>query len=289
MKTRIQIIEMIREDRTAGFEARHAIEDAFRTFEGIYDETRGAGYVETLTRSAETLGDETTREIIASLLNMHPHDGRISDRNRTWAETIDGALSREDVVELVDSCYSIHCAHLDQLADYLRKHPESLAHEPIEDEPTEEDDGETAREDAQRAVDAVRYIIEDRRARSAWDRGVKAYALELLEDLAEAVGDEWVEPWELTRSDRIEKAMLNGAHTWSEYSWGGCSLIYDRMIAHRLCTPSELKRTQGGEKDPNPRERWLDVQARALFQASQMILRALPAMAEASANGCPCW
>ena len=65
--------------------------------------------------------------------------------------------------------------------------------------------------------------------------------------------------------------MLNGARSWHDYSWGGCSLIYDRDIANRVCTISELKKTDNGTKRPNRREEWLDVQARALHQAEMLI------------------
>lgn len=68
--------------------------------------------------------------------------------------------------------------------------------------------------------------------------------------------------------------MLNGARDWSEYSYGGCSLIYDGDIAERLCTPGELKRTRHGERRPNSREGWLDVQARALSQACSRVIHA---------------
>ena len=43
--------------------------------------------------------------------------------------------------------------------------------------------------------------------------------------------------------------------------------MYDGDIAAALCTPSELKKTRNGERRPNSREEWLDVQARALHQA----------------------
>ena len=66
--------------------------------------------------------------------------------------------------------------------------------------------------------------------------------------------------------------MLNGAADWSCYSWGGCSLIYDRQIATRLCGPSELKKTRHGERKSNSREEWLDIQARALLQACNRVL-----------------
>jgi hypothetical protein len=69
------------------------------------------------------------------------------------------------------------------------------------------------------------------------------------------------------------KALLNGADNWNESSWGGCYEIYNSDIAERLCTPSELKKTRQGERRPNSREEWLDVQARALHQAERLILR----------------
>lgn len=47
---------------------------------------------------------------------------------------------------------------------------------------------------------------------------------------------------------------MNGASTWSEYSWGGSALIYNGDIAKRLCNPSELKRTHNGERRPNSQE-----------------------------------
>lgn len=69
----------------------------------------------------------------------------------------------------------------------------------------------------------------------------------------------------------VEKALLNGADDWNAYSWGGCALCYDGDIAERLCSPSELKKTRNGERRPNSREEWLDVQARALYQAARRV------------------
>ena len=107
--------------------------------------------------------------------------------------------------------------------------------------------------------------IENMKARSAWDRGVKEYAYELVEGLEveEIPAD----------SQELKSLLLNGADTWEQYSWGGSSLIYDFDIAERLCTPSELKRAKGGERRPNSREEWLDVQARSLLQAANRICK----------------
>ena len=108
-------------------------------------------------------------------------------------------------------------------------------------------------------------------ARSAWSKGVKIYALELLEELDTAINDGYFKAEDVNDRQKLHAQLLNGAGSWHNYSWGGASLIYDCDIAHRLCTPSELRKTCDGERRPNSREDWLDVQARALYQASGRI------------------
>lgn len=120
---------------------------------------------------------------------------------------------------------------------------------------------------ANEIIIAARVHLESAKNRSAWSRGVNAYADDMLDDLLDW-HPETVEHG--TRAD-VETALLNGAKNWSEYSWGGCALIYDEDIAARLCTPSELKKTRNGERRPNSREEWLDVQARALRQAARLV------------------
>ena len=110
--------------------------------------------------------------------------------------------------------------------------------------------------------------VENKKVKSAWSKGVKEYALELLEDLENNYNIE-----DLCNKNLIKKALLNGASSWSEYSWGGCSYIYDVDIAKKLCNNTELKKTKNGTLQPNKMESWLDVQARALFQAELMILQ----------------
>jgi hypothetical protein len=124
----------------------------------------------------------------------------------------------------------------------------------------------TPKEEIQmKTINELRAAIENEKARSAWDKAVKAYALELIEDMD---GNQ-----EFYGSPADKKELLNGADSWHQYSWGGCSLIYDGDIAQRVCSPSELKKTKNGENRPNAREEWLDVQARALSQAERLIVR----------------
>lgn len=134
------------------------------------------------------------------------------------------------------------------------------------------------------ALQEAAELIKARKDRSAWDKGVTAYALELLQELAELAegGDLPADAAELLKPRALREKMLNGAANWKEYSWGGSGLIYDGDIAKRLCCPSELKRTRNGERRPNSSEEWLDVQARALYQAGARVFRAfVAAMKEA--------
>ena len=124
-----------------------------------------------------------------------------------------------------------------------------------------------------KTIKELRQAIENEKTRSAWDKGKKAYALELLE--------EFPEDQEFYASPADKKALLNGAADWSQYSWGGSSLIYNSDIAERLCNPSELKKTRNGERRPNSREEWLDTQARALYQASNRVSRIYRKVVEA--------
>ena len=122
-------------------------------------------------------------------------------------------------------------------------------------------------------IEKLYQSIENEKQHSAWNKGVNEYALELVEQLGEQISNGYFNELDLSDSKKVRAALLNGAENWSQYSWGGCSLIYDGDIAERLCCPSELKKTRNGERRPNSREEWLDVQARALFQAANRICR----------------
>ena len=112
--------------------------------------------------------------------------------------------------------------------------------------------------------------IEAAPARSAWAKGVKDYAVMIIERL---------EIPEITPEEIANEVLLNGAENWTQYSYGGCALIYDGDIAKSLCTPSELRKVTRKDgtvrQNANSRENWLDVQARALFQANILINRCM--------------
>lgn len=110
-------------------------------------------------------------------------------------------------------------------------------------------------------------VLNEKPGRSTWAKGVRVAALWLVaRTINENPGK-----IELCNSTKdLELVLLNGAGSWHDYSWGGCALIYDQEIAALYCTPSEWKKTRGGERKPNRREEWLDVQARALRQAAHL-------------------
>lgn len=115
----------------------------------------------------------------------------------------------------------------------------------------------------------IREKVSATPCRSTWGRAVREDAVEILNSAIEEYGEGYT-PDDL---EHFEKILLNGAEGWKSYSYGGNALIYDRDIAEHYCTPSKFKASREGRRNPNRRENWLDVQARALFQAWRMIER----------------
>lgn len=112
----------------------------------------------------------------------------------------------------------------------------------------------------------IMEVVRIQKPRSAWGRGVKWYAAYIISHAEVRMNDP-------VPAD-MKKKLLMGAKDWKQYSEGGFALIYNGDIAKRLCSPSELKKVkspQGYYRDPNSRETWLDVQARALSQAYSLI------------------
>lgn len=120
----------------------------------------------------------------------------------------------------------------------------------------------------------TKYIAEklhSTSARNAWQKGVLLYAEDLVDRLEENLVGGWIEEGALVAPYLLEKQLLEGAIDWFQYSYGGCSLIYNWDIAKRLCTKSQFVKTGEGRKNPNSKETWLDVQARALYQACLVV------------------
>lgn len=119
-------------------------------------------------------------------------------------------------------------------------------------------------------INEIRQKILAIRPRSAWHRAVVSDAVDLVDSLScSKIPNNWKD---------LKKALLNGAADWSAYSYGGCALAYDEDIARHYCTPSELRKVTHKDgtisERANAQENWLDVQARALWQAANLIRQA---------------
>jgi len=110
--------------------------------------------------------------------------------------------------------------------------------------------------------------------RSAWNRGVALYAMDLVNDMIEENETGFLKLIDGKVKGGWTVSILNQPFDmWVSFSRGGFSLVYGQEIAERLCTPSELKRTHNG--DLEPREGWLDIQGRALYQAAILVKEAI--------------
>nr|DAM15149.1 MAG TPA: hypothetical protein [Caudoviricetes sp.] len=169
-------------------------------------------------------------------------------------ETIKAHFTGQNVREIIElnaaQVNTISAAAATTIIDLTAEQPQTVTH------------------DYTTLTDTIRAELNARHDRSAWDKAVTLYALDLLEDVQE--GADNMERLPLDGAE-LERWALNGASCWEQYSNGGCSICYDADIAARVCTPSELKRTDNGMNNPNSRETWLDVQARALYQACNRI------------------
>lgn len=105
--------------------------------------------------------------------------------------------------------------------------------------------------------------IQALKTRGALGAGRKEYALELVKTL---------ECTDVPRNKKeLEKLLLNGAKDWEQYSYGGCSLIYDEDICSRICTERVQKRKHYGELQPDGGRTWLDLQSAVLGEAFRVI------------------
>ena len=109
----------------------------------------------------------------------------------------------------------------------------------------------------EKKIQTLKQNIKRSPARSKWNEAVRDDAINLLDNLE--------------GRDISERNLLKGAGSWLEYSEGGCALIWNMDIAERYATPYELELCEGGEKNPNSSENWIEMQARALYQANLLI------------------
>ena len=115
-------------------------------------------------------------------------------------------------------------------------------------------------------LSTLRGLVSSSSARSAWSRGVRAYALDLLDNIEE------MSEYNINNYGEYlaisEEVALNGAGCWSNYAAGGCGLVYTSAILERLCTASELRRLSPSCRSDIDA---IDIEARALYQAWRLI------------------
>lgn len=121
--------------------------------------------------------------------------------------------------------------------------------------------------------------VRNTKAYSAWDSGVKDYALMLLENTTFPDN-------EVTSADELRCTLLNGAYNWQEYSQNGYALLFNEDIASMLCTQTELRRNKHGKYNPNDTVTWIDLQAVALNEAYLLIANVFNQLTERSVFVC---
>ena len=108
------------------------------------------------------------------------------------------------------------------------------------------------------------------KCRSAWNNGVKVYAVMLLENLKE----NGYKGRDITSPALLRKSLLNGAADWEIYSRGGCAMVYNGDIVKTLFTPARCAEYLNNcNKDNFSTDYIFDCQRLALQQAERLIMQ----------------
>ena len=99
-----------------------ALRKGLLQLEDAYGETCCKRPADTISLCFDRIGPELTKTIIATLVNYHGWDGRISNTAKRWAGTVEEAFDEQAALQLSIYTNRIHMAHLDQLACELAKH-----------------------------------------------------------------------------------------------------------------------------------------------------------------------
>ena len=92
-------------------DALSALEDAKRDTQSPRDTVRVC---------VEKIGTPRTVAIVATIVNRSAWDGRISPRNADWARSVEDCLD-EETANRFQLWTKIHLAHVDQIADAMRR------------------------------------------------------------------------------------------------------------------------------------------------------------------------
>ena len=123
-------------------------------------------------------------------------------------------------------------------------------------------------------IEKLKSILEEEyeNTQGTYKRAVILYALELVDNIGDpyTTTQEQRDNLENIEKQDLKSLALNGADSWSQYSWGGCSLCYNYDILERLFCPSIVKKYENA--DTVQGVHLLDRQANALARAFNHIL-----------------
>lgn len=110
------------------------------------------------------------------------------------------------------------------------------------------------------------------KCRSAWNKGIKIYAVMLLGNLKE----NGYKGRDITSPAILRKSLLNGAADWETFSRGGCALVYCGDIVKTLFTPARYAEYINNRNNDNFTTDYIfDCQRLALQQAEKLIFQSV--------------
>ena len=122
MKTMENLREIIAENRNDYFVFRDRKISNVRMLESIYADTLGGGKPsDVIGAFVDSVGLQEAVETIATLVNRHSWDGRISRWVKSWAENLPNAWDEESAEKMHIGTDRIHMVHLNQLAEEIMK------------------------------------------------------------------------------------------------------------------------------------------------------------------------
>lgn len=122
MKTTKTIMDLCSAGKAEEYRAyREELREAVSLLEATYTETRDETPTDTVKKYMALAGSELAQIAVATLVNRHAWDGRISRRSAEWAAGIAGSWDEDAACRMGIYTNKIHLAHLDQIAQAMRK------------------------------------------------------------------------------------------------------------------------------------------------------------------------
>ena len=208
MITKQQINTMFQNDVDTTKEWRKQYKADYAQIEVVFNETREIGPKKTVETLIDRLGYDRAEAVVATMINsIGEWDGRISDRNRAWAKTIDEAFDKEAAQDAFIFC-SIHSCHADQIASEMRR-----AERPIETVETVEEESveETVEEAAETVTEAEEAIASESEEEAEKRIELLAWSIQdaIERENTGAMTDEEIEQIESAEEEPAEEPMID--------------------------------------------------------------------------------